>query len=173
MPAGTADPVPATPRVDLTLSAASIGLTSAASGAMQVVLLVVFATWAGSSTDLGSACPTWPSWRGFSWPYWWPEAWPLTPWGRKLLGRGFTAIREVGGELIGLARDPVKVVQLFGGALFSKLTTILAFTVSVHAFGVDGLARHPRSRLHDRQHDCPVALTPGGWAQSRRPWWRC
>ena len=150
--------------VDLTLSAASIGLTSAASGAMQVVLLVVFATWAGSSTDLGFSLPDVAVVArillavlvagGLAY---------LTPWGRKLLGRGFTAIREVGGELIGLARDPVKVVQLFGGALFSKLTTILAFTVSVHAFGVDGLAFATLALAFMTANTiASVAPTPGG-----------
>lgn len=150
--------------VDVTLSAASIGLTSAASGAMQVVLLVVFATWAGSSTDLGFSLPDSAfiarillavlALGGLVY---------LTPWGRKLLGKGFASIREVGGELLVLARDPLKVVQLFGGALFSKTTTLIAFALSVQAFGVYGIGFAALSLAYMTANTvASMAPTPGG-----------
>ncbi|HMS89796.1 MAG TPA: lysylphosphatidylglycerol synthase transmembrane domain-containing protein [Acidimicrobiales bacterium] len=150
--------------VDLTLSAASIGLTSLASGAMQLLFLVVFATWAGSSEDLGFSVPDTAAiaqvilavlaLAGGLY---------LLPWGRRILGKGFTSVREAAGELIGLARDPVKVVKLFGGAGFSKITTILAFTVSVHAFGVDGIAFATLAFAYMTANTvASVAPTPGG-----------
>jgi len=139
-------------------------LTSAASGAMQVVLLVVFATWAGSSTDLGFSLPDSAfiarillavlALGGLVY---------LTPWGRKLLGKGFASIREVGGELLVLARDPLKVVQLFGGALFSKTTTLIAFALSVQAFGVYGIGFAALSLAYMTANTvASMAPTPGG-----------
>ena len=49
--------------VDLVVSAGSVGLTSAASGVMQVVMVIVFFTWAGRGDRARapwSRCPTCP-----------------------------------------------------------------------------------------------------------------
>lgn len=150
--------------VDLTLSAASIGLTSAASGAMQLLFLVVFGTWAGSSQDLGFSLPdTAAIARVIVVVLALAGGLYLLPWGRRVLGKAFTSLREAAGELLVLARDPVKVVKLFGGAGFSKLTTILAFTVAVHAFGVDGIAFATLAFAYMTANTvASVAPTPGG-----------
>lgn len=150
--------------VDITLSAASIGLTSAASGAMQVLLLVVFATWAGSSQDLGFSVPdTAAIARVIVVVLALAGGLYLLPWGRRVLGRGFSALGEAAGELVVLARDPVKVLRLFGGAGFSKITTILAFTVSVAAFGVHDIPFAALALAYMTANTvASVAPTPGG-----------
>ena len=83
--------------IDLTLSAASIGLTSAASGVMQVLLLVGFGLWAGSTGELD-----------FSLPDMEVIAWIvagvlvlagvvyLFPWGRRFYAKLFESLRERG-----------------------------------------------------------------------------
>jgi glycosyltransferase 2 family protein len=127
--------------IDLTLSAASVGLTSAASGVMQVVLLIVFATWAGSSDDIGFSTPDATTIAGLllgvlviaGGLY-------LLPWGRRFFGKLLGSLWKAAKELLALAKDPVKVVQLFGGATIGKVTTILAFVLSVRAFGVDDIS---------------------------------
>ena len=103
--------------IDLALSAASIGLTSAASGVMQVLLLVGFGLWAGSTGELD-----------FSLPDMEVIAWIvagvlvlagvvyLFPWGRRLYAKLFESVREAAGELLQLARSPMKMLELFGGA---------------------------------------------------------
>lgn len=150
--------------VDLTLSAASIGLTSAASGAMQLLFLVVFGTWAGSSQDLGFSLPdTAAIARVILVVLALAGGLYLLPWGRQVLGKAFVGLREAAGELLVLARDPVKVVKLFGGAGFSKITTILAFTVAVHAFGVDGIGFATLAFAYMTANTvASVAPTPGG-----------
>jgi len=54
----------------------------------------------------------------------------VVPWARRTWDKAFGSFRE-------LAKRPTKMVELFGGALFAKLSTIIAFYVSIHAFGVE------------------------------------
>lgn len=125
---------------DLTVAAAAVGLTSAASGVVQVVLLVVFAFWGGATS----------SFENISLPAaskvvlvaialaaavglvilssWGKRV--VVPWVERTWDKAVGSFRDLG-------RRPGKVVELFGGALFAKLSTITAFVVSVHAFGVD------------------------------------
>lgn len=122
------------------VAAASIGLTSMASGVMQVLLIVVFLIWGGASDRLSD----------FSFPSVGTILVVIiaiglvvtlllfSAWGRKVvrprLRDTVAKLRTNMGELL---RDPVKMLMLFGGALLGKLATILAFWLSVHAFGVD------------------------------------
>ena len=127
--------------IDLTLSAASIGLTSAASGVMQVLLLVGFGLWAGSTGELD-----------FSLPDMEVIAWIvagalvlagvvyLFPWGRRFYAKLFESLRNAAGELLQLARSPMKMLELFGGAGLGKLCTITCFVLSCRAFGVTDLS---------------------------------
>lgn len=124
---------------DVTVAAASVGLTSAASGLSQVFLIALFFTWGGTSDALGS--------------FHLPRTGSLllvliavaavvglatvSGWGRR---RVIPVVRRTLGKVAKtfkeLAARPRKLVLLFGGSLIGKLATILAFVVSVHALGV-------------------------------------
>jgi glycosyltransferase 2 family protein len=124
--------------IDPVTGAASVGLTSMASGVMQVVFLVTFALWAGSSESLSFDLPDVNVVAlvvallliaaGFLW---------LTPWGKRLLGVVVPKLAQVWNELKPLARQPGKAVWLFGGAAVGKLAYISAFAVSCRALGID------------------------------------
>lgn len=125
--------------VDLAVGAASIGLTSAASGAMQVVFLVVFLTWSSQAGDLPFSFPDVATLAlivlvllalgGLLW---------FTPLRAKVLdSRAFASVSEIWAEIRKLATMPSKIVLLFGGAGAGKLLTIFAFVLSVRAFDVD------------------------------------
>lgn len=125
---------------DLAVATAAIGLTSAASGAMQVVMIIVFFTWGGSTPGGGSTgnvdgtivslvvllvvavvAVVWlvPAWRS-----------TVLGWVRQT----WTKVRTDFGEL---ARQPTKLLLLFGGAGLSKLLTICAFVLACRSFGID------------------------------------
>jgi uncharacterized protein (TIRG00374 family) len=125
---------------DTTVAAAAVGLTSAASGIVQGILIVVFFIW-GGTTD---------SFEDFSM----PDVGTIliivlvvgliatgilfTHWGRTVIrpwiGDAIGKIRGTFGEL---ARDPSKMAMLFGGALLGKMCNIFAFYLSCLAFDVD------------------------------------
>jgi uncharacterized membrane protein YbhN (UPF0104 family) len=124
---------------DLTVAAASVGLTSAASGVAQVFFVGLFFVWGGTSDALGS----------FSLPRKGTMLAVLvgagvvigivaeSGWGRRVVvpivrrtvGKALGAFRELG-------RRPSRLALLFGGAALSKFVIITAFVASVHAFGV-------------------------------------
>jgi undecaprenyl-diphosphatase len=124
---------------DVTVAAASVGLTSAASGVAQGLMILLFALWAGTSPGGSFSFPSIddvalvvfgvaaliavvvlvPSVRGFA------LRW-LDPLKAK-----------IGGEARELFRRPEKLAQLFGGAALGKLFTIGAFVVSCRAFGIE------------------------------------
>jgi glycosyltransferase 2 family protein len=150
--------------IDLTLSAASIGLTSAASGVMQVLLLVGFGLWAGSTGELD-----------FSLPDMEVIAWIvagvlvlagvvyLFPWGRRLYAKLFESLRKAAGELLQLARSPMKMLELFGGAGLGKLCTITCFVLSCRAFGVTDLSYPTLAFAYMTANTvASAAPTPGG-----------
>jgi undecaprenyl-diphosphatase len=119
---------------------AAVGLTSAASGVMQVALFLVFFLAAG--TDEHTTSISLPdvstvalilliilviSGAVF-----------LTPWGRRVLLAKVIEILRTAVHTIGtLARNPWKMAMLFGGAGLSKLGYIAAFQASCLAFGID------------------------------------
>ena len=95
--------------VDLAVGAASIGLTSAASGAMQVVFLIVFLTWSSQAGDLPFSFPDVATLAlivlvllalgGLLW---------FTPLRTKVLdSRAFASVSEI------LGRDPLEPEALF------------------------------------------------------------
>jgi undecaprenyl-diphosphatase len=151
---------------DLAAAATSVGLTSAASGVMQVVMLVAFALWAGSSDSIG----------GFEVPsastvgivllvvavlaglvY-------LTPWGRRVIfGKLLTTIGDVYRQLSSLARSPEKLALLLGGAFLGKLATIIAFILSCRMLGIGDLSFPALSLLYMTANTvASAAPTPGG-----------
>ena len=150
--------------IDLTLSAASIGLTSAASGVMQVVLLVGFGLWAGSTGELSFDLPDMETIAlillavlvvaGVVY---------LFPWGRKLYAKLFESLRKAADELLQLARSPMKMLELFGGAALGKLCTITCFVLSCHAFGVNDLSYPTLAFAYMTANTvASAAPTPGG-----------
>ena len=125
--------------VDLMVAAASVGLTSAASGVMQVVIAALFFTWAGSSAEQGGS---------FSLPSGSTVlvvvvvllaiagAAATTAFGRRIVAGARAQVRTLWAELSTLARQPVKMLLLFGGALLGKLLNVVMLYVSLHAFGI-------------------------------------
>ncbi len=150
--------------VELPVAAASIGLTSAASGAMQMLFIAVFLTWSGRGGGLHFDIPDASvlavvlvllgAAAGLVW---------LTPLRRRVVDNRLVAsARHSLGELRSLASDPAKVALLFGGAGLGKLVTILAFVQSARAFGVDlGFAEMGALYL-TANTVASAAPTPGG-----------
>ena len=126
--------------LDGAVSATSIGLTSAASGIAQALMIVVFLFWGGASDRFSD--------------FEMPDIGLIvillliggliistvlvTTWGRNVaipwLKEAATKIRAMIEEL---AKDPAKMSLLFGGAILGKLANIIAFYMSTQAFGVD------------------------------------
>jgi len=129
---------------DVTVATAAIGLTSAASGVVQVLFIAFFFLWSSSdpasgvSTDGGGGVAgsivvlvviavlvaaitiaLTPKFRQWLWAF-----------VRSTIGK----IRHDFGEL---ARMPSKIAALFGGAALGKLSTIVAFVFSCRAFDID------------------------------------
>lgn len=125
--------------VDLVVAAASVGLTSAASGAMQVVTAGLFFAWAGSNAEQGGS---------FSLPSGSTVLVAVvvllavagvvatTAFGRRLVAGARSQLRTLWAELSKLARRPSKMLLLFGGALLGKLLNVVMLYVSLRAFGV-------------------------------------
>ena len=122
------------------VAASAIALTSGASGVAQVLTIVVFLVWGGSSDklsdfefpDMGTivvgilavgAIATLVLISRFGRTVLWP-------WVAATTSR----IRESVGDLL---RRPSKLGQLFGGALLGKLANVIAFWASMLAFGAD------------------------------------
>ena len=133
---GGTDPIVAT---------AAIGLTSAASGVMQVLFIAFFFLWSSSDPTGGITggssgggpdgsliavfviailvaavvIVVTPSWRR---------------WVAQFVRSTIAKIRNDFGEL---ARMPTKLALLFGGAAIGKLSTIVAFVAACRAFDID------------------------------------
>lgn len=123
---------------DLTVAAGSVGLTSAVSGVLQTVFLLVFVFWAGSTDELSNvSLPRWgvvllvlvgaAAIIGFFTLSGWARR-VVLPWAKTSFGKIFESLRD-------LAKQPKKMVQLWGGSAFAKLATVVAFYLSVLAVG--------------------------------------
>jgi undecaprenyl-diphosphatase len=125
--------------VDLTVGAAAVGLTSAVSGVVQAVFIVVFLIWGGAADQLSrfelpSATKTLGILIAIGAVI---GALVLSAWGRRVVVPWVK--RTVGPALASfavLARQPRKLAQLVGGAALSKLATIAAFALTISAMGV-------------------------------------
>jgi undecaprenyl-diphosphatase len=129
---------------DLPSAAASVGLTSLASGVMQAVMLLTFGLWAGSTDSVTFKLPSLGTFVvGLLAVSAIVGAVVATPWGGSMWrDKLFPSVSKVLGDIRALATSPGKLVQLFGGATVAKLTTILAFVLSCRAFDIDiGFAR--------------------------------
>lgn len=153
--------------IDLAVSAASIGLTSMASGIAQVFVIIGFVLWSGSG-ETGNAL-------GFSLPdistialgilvilvagavVW------LTPLRRRILEHKLAlSVAEVFQNLRELAKRPSKLALLFGGVTLGKLATIVAFSQSCRALGIDLPFAQIGALYMGANTVASAAPTPGG-----------
>ena len=150
--------------VDLVIAAGSVGLTSAASGVMQVVMMLVFFTAAGRSEDAASS---------FHFP---DLPWLLillllavvigivltTAFGKRVLASLKIQLSKLWVELRRLAKQPLKMFQLFGGCGYGKLMSIVMLEQSLRAFDVHiGFA--PLGAMYITATTiAPAVPTPGG-----------
>jgi uncharacterized protein (TIRG00374 family) len=150
--------------VELSVAAASVGITSMASGALQVVLLIVFLAWAGDSEtsrfdlpDVSTVAVVLLVTLVIGALVW------ITPLGARLRsGRLAVSTRQVVGELRALAARPSKLALLFGGAFLGKITTLIAFAAAARAFDVT-LPFAQLSALYMTANTvASAAPTPGG-----------
>jgi uncharacterized protein (TIRG00374 family) len=150
--------------VDLGGAAAGVGLTSLASGICQVVVLVLFAAWAGSSSGTTFSLPKASTAAiallvvgvvaGLVW---------FTPFGRKVIGRRVqTTGRQVATTLRRLSHEPGRFVLLFGSTLAAKVAVIAAFIVSCGAVGVDLSVARLGLLYLTASSVAAAAPTPGG-----------
>ena len=126
--------------LDTAVAASSIALTSGASGVAQVVTIIVFLIWGGSSDRLSD--------------FEFPDMGTIvvgilvlglvatgvlvTRFGRTVIRPWVTsAMSKITGSIGALLRRPDKLGQLFGGALLGKLANVVAFWASMLAFGAD------------------------------------
>ncbi len=124
--------------IPLVTAASSVAITSGASGVIQVVLALVFFAWAGSSSSsISGSIPTGMflaiatmvvlALVGVAY---------ATTRGRKLLLYLRVNLTSAGRDLRTLAQQPSKLALLFSGALAGKLVNIIAFALTIQAFGV-------------------------------------
>lgn len=150
--------------VDFGSAAAGVGLTSVASGICQVVVLVLFAAWAGSSSDAAFSLPKASEVAvvllvvavigGLVW---------FTPWGRRVVAKRVrTTGRQVAKTLRGLARQPGRFVLLFGSTLVAKAAIIGAFVLSCGAVGIDVSVARLGLLYLTASSVAAAAPTPGG-----------
>ena len=126
--------------LDTAVSASAIALTSGASGVAQVVTIVVFLIWGGSSDKLSD--------------FEFPDIgtivvvilivgliatlFMITRFGRTVIWPWVSAaMSKVRESISDLLKRPAKLGQLFGGALLGKLANVVSFWASMQAFGVD------------------------------------
>jgi uncharacterized protein (TIRG00374 family) len=125
--------------VDFGGAAAGVALTSAASAIGQVVVLLIFAAWAGSKGGTGFSLPQVDHvvifvvvvavLAGVVW---------LTPFGRRVVARRIdTTLKSVWTTLRKLATQPGRFVTLFGTTLAGKVAVIVAFIASCQALDVN------------------------------------
>lgn len=129
---------------DVTVSTAAVGLTSVASGVMQVVFFVFFVLW--SSTDPAGDVSGGDESGGHNFTLIMVFAGAILVAGIVVavtpkIRRWFVAfvkstIEKIRHDFGELARRPTKLGLLFGGAAIAKLATIVAFVASCRAFDI-------------------------------------
>jgi glycosyltransferase 2 family protein len=149
---------------DLTVAAASVGITSLASGALQVLFLATFALWAGRSEELAFSLPSVQAVAVVVLVILLAGALVLAvPWGRRLVfGNVLPSLSRAWAELRALAVDPTKLLYLFGGAALAKLAIIVAFVLSARSFGVDDSFARMALLYMTANTVASAAPTPGG-----------
>jgi glycosyltransferase 2 family protein len=124
--------------VDLAMATASIGVQQVSGLIVHVALSAVLLVWAGrNASDALDALPSGQAvligltvlgaLSGLLF---------LLPWGRRLLrARVLPPLRRSLVGVAAVARSPLRLLELFGGAVFLTLMNIAALVLSVYAFG--------------------------------------
>ena len=149
---------------DLPVAAASIGITSLASGVLQVLMLGTFALWAGRSGELAFSPPSVASVALILLVVLLVGALILAvPRGRQFVfGNVLPSLGKAWSELRALAVDPAKLLYLFGGAALAKLAVIVAFVLSARSFGIDESFARMALLYMTANTVASAAPTPGG-----------
>ena len=148
---------------DATVATAAVGLTSAASGVMQVLFITFFLLWSSTDpTDDTQGADAGSSSDGVAGTVIVVVAiavvlailvFAFTPklrrWLIDFVKSTISKIRHDFGEL---ARQPTKLLMLFGGAGAGKMCTIIAFVLSCSRLRHRPVVRRARRLVHDRQH---------------------
>ncbi|MCB0976530.1 MAG: flippase-like domain-containing protein [Acidimicrobiales bacterium] len=125
--------------VELGAAAAAVGITSVANGLAQVIVLVTFTVWAGSSTSgVGFQLPDADVFAitlvsvlvlaGIVW---------LTPWGRRYVAdKAVTTLRQIWTSIRDLARRPGRFVVGMACITTSKFVSVVMFTECCRAIGI-------------------------------------
>ncbi len=130
---------------DGTVAAAAIGLTSAASGVVQVVYLALFLLWSSSDATEGLTGGDDSGGADLTLVFVFVGAIvvaalviALTPKFRRwLVGFVRSTLAKIKRDFGELARRPSKLGLLFGGAALGKMCTIVAFVSACRAFDID------------------------------------
>ena len=150
--------------VDLGGAAAGVGLTSLASGICQLVVLVAFAAWAGSSAGRTFSLPRASTAAvvvlvlalaaGLIW---------FTPFGRRVIAKRVrTTGAQVWRTLRRLGREPGRFVTLFGTTLGVKAAQIAAFVLACDAVGIHVSVARLGLLFLTASSVAAAAPTPGG-----------
>ncbi len=124
--------------VGLAVATASIGVQQVSGLLVHVALSAVLLVWAGRNA--GDALQALPSEQtvliGLTVLGVFSGLLFLLPWGRRLLRtRVLPPLQRSGSGVAAIARSPLKLLELFGGAVFLTLMNIAALVFSVYAFG--------------------------------------
>ena len=124
--------------IDLAVASSSIGLQQMSGLLMHIALSVAFLAWAGrggaGATDFLPSSQT--VLVGLTAVLALSGLLFLLPAGRRVLRkRVLPIVRRAGQGILDVARQPLKLLELFGGAATLTLLYIAALVFSVHAFG--------------------------------------
>lgn len=151
--------------VDLVVAAAGVGLTTAASGIMQVLMAAGFFTWAGSASEQNTT---------FSLPSGSTVlvvviavlaivgAVATTTLGRRFVAAARRQVHGLLVEFASLARQPSKMLMLFGGSFIGKLMNIVMLYVSMRAFDLHLPFAETGAMYIAASTIASAAPTPGG-----------
>lgn len=124
--------------VDLDVGAASLGLSSAAGGVAQVLMMVVFAVWAGSSGSLNISLPTSLIAPAIAIVLALSGVIYLTPFGRRLWStKLLPSVQKTVPIVRDLLRSPGKLAMLLFSNIAMKVFTIATFAIAAKGMGLD------------------------------------
>jgi undecaprenyl-diphosphatase len=129
--------------VDLAVATAAIGVQQVSGLVVHIALSAVLLVWAGRSA--GDALQALPSGQtaliGLTVLGVLSGLLFLLPWGRRLLSaRVLPPLRRSASGVAAIARSPLKLAELFGGAVFLTAMNIAALVLSVNAFGASDVS---------------------------------
>jgi len=120
-----------------TVAVTGVGISNVGGVVVHVVLLVLFAAATGRSAATSIHLPSGTAVLvGLTAVLTLAGLLMLLPWGRKLFLRGvWPIVRKAGGGITQVARNPWRLLQLFGGSFVTTMAYIFALWYSLQAFG--------------------------------------